>query len=209
MLLYNYTDYSFNPSNSGTRLNAINLQTGEDTVVAGALQPWVNPVFAPDGESYFFVWKRYKKQSVNRFNLKTGKVTLLFEFAMGVNNLIVSPDGKKLAFTAKVYDECRADDECNEVTFRKTYQGTISAHLADKLFVRHWDEYEDDLWSHIFVYNLETKKLTDVTPVNITRRSSRLVVPAISPFQAIQSCDFCLKQRERYCINHQFRPLDG
>ncbi|KAB2907555.1 MAG: S9 family peptidase [Ignavibacteriales bacterium] len=164
VLLYNYTDYSFNPSNSGTRLNAINLQTGEDTVVAGALQPWVNPVFAPDGESYFFVWKRYKKQSVNRFNLKTGKVTLLFEFAMGVNNLIVSPDGKKLAFTAKVYDECRADDECNEVTFRKTYQGTISAHLADKLFVRHWDEYEDDLWSHIFVYNLETKKLTDVTP---------------------------------------------
>jgi hypothetical protein len=54
VLLYNYTDYSFNPSNSGTRLNAINLQTGEDTVVAGALQPWVNPVFAPDGESYFF-----------------------------------------------------------------------------------------------------------------------------------------------------------
>ena len=40
----------------------------------------------------------------------------------------------------------------------------IQAHLADSLFVRHWTEYNDGKYSHIILYNFETKIYTDLTP---------------------------------------------
>jgi dipeptidyl aminopeptidase/acylaminoacyl peptidase len=42
--------------------------------------------------------------------------------------------------------------------------GPVQAHLTDSLFVRHWTEYNDGKYSHIFLYDLEKKNYKDLTP---------------------------------------------
>jgi Tol biopolymer transport system component len=47
---------------------------------------------------------------------------------------------------------------------RRDGKRSHQAHIADSLFVRHWTEYEDGQYSHVFLYDISTKKVLDLTP---------------------------------------------
>ncbi|MCX8011208.1 MAG: S9 family peptidase, partial [Ignavibacteria bacterium] len=80
------------------------------------------------------------------------------------SEIVWSPNGKYIAFTSSVFPECGDDDACNSKINKSMEEGPVQAHLADELLFRHWNEYKDGRRSHIFIVDVETKKVKDLTP---------------------------------------------
>lgn len=164
LLLYSVTRYDMKKGASYTDLMSYNTKDKTEEKLNPGLTGWYSPVFAPDGGSFYFVSWQDGTSQLKSYDLSSKEVKTLVSFYMGVNDPVISPDGKKIAFTSKVYTECGENDDCNKSVYDSFKEGPVHAHIADELFIRHWTEYEDDLWSHLFVYDIATGSLKDVTP---------------------------------------------
>ncbi len=120
-----------------------------------------NPRWAPDGKSIWFVSARSDSSQVWRIAIDGGEAEQVTQQPLDVTNLIVAPDGRHVAFTMEVFPDCNTPDETkdrlDEIEKRKT-----SGRIYDRIFVRHWDTWEDGRRSHLFVMPAEGGKAVDV-----------------------------------------------
>lgn len=123
-----------------------------------------SPIWDKDGKGFYFNSTRSGSEQVFYMSLEGGDPTQVTDYKLGVSSPKLSNDGNKIIFTASVFPECGANVECNEKITDAVENGPIQAHIADSLFVRHWTEYEDGQYSHVFLYNIPTKKVLDLTP---------------------------------------------
>ncbi|MDP2038196.1 MAG: S9 family peptidase, partial [Ignavibacteria bacterium] len=123
-----------------------------------------SPIWSKDGKGIYFNSTRGGTEQVYYMSLEGGDPIQITNYALGVSSPKLSSDGNKFLFTAMVYPECGADADCNQKISQSTENGPIQAHLADSLFVRHWTEYEDGQYSHVMLYDIQTKKVVDLTP---------------------------------------------
>jgi Tol biopolymer transport system component len=80
-----------------------------------------------------------------------------------VDEFAWSPDGKYVAFTSRVYPDC-PDQEGNRKRDEELEQSKVKARVYTDLLYRHWDTWWDHKRSHLFVLNVATGELKDVTP---------------------------------------------
>jgi hypothetical protein len=73
-------------------------------------------------------------------------------------------DNPTRGFSSMVFPECGADDACNKKNDEGLSSGTIQAHMADRLFYRHWAFWKDGKRSHIFVFDIDKGTFLDLTP---------------------------------------------
>lgn len=125
-----------------------------------------SPVWAKDGKGIYFNSNRNGSDQVYYMSLEGGEPEQITNYLLGVSSPKYSNDGKKILFGAMVYPECGADSDCNESITKSSESGPIQAYLADSLFVRHWTEYETGQYSHVMLFNKESKKVKDLTPGN-------------------------------------------
>ena len=78
-----------------------------------------------------------------------GEARPLTEFPVDVDNLRWNPTGTHLAFSAEVYPE--ADMAATATRDKPKADDSVKAMKFDRLFIRHWDSWEDGKRSHIFV----------------------------------------------------------
>jgi dipeptidyl aminopeptidase/acylaminoacyl peptidase len=80
---------------------------------------------------------------------------------LDVGNLIASPDGKFVAFTMEVFRDgatARATkDRLDAIEQRKA-----TGRVYERLFVRHWDRWNDGRRSHLFVKAIDGGPAVDV-----------------------------------------------
>lgn len=83
-------------------------------------------------------------------DVKTRATVQVTSIPDGISNLKVSPDGKRLAFTADV----KMRDEPSEI-----YPDLpeADARIIDGLMYRHWDQWSDYKFSHIFISAINQK----------------------------------------------------
>ncbi|PKL82197.1 MAG: peptidase S9 [Ignavibacteriae bacterium HGW-Ignavibacteriae-3] len=123
-----------------------------------------NPIWTSDSRGIYFVSTRSGSEQVYYLSLDGGEAVQITNCSLGVSSPKLSGDRKYFLFTAQVFPECGADENCNKKISDSMENGPVQAHLADSLFVRHWTEYMDGQYSHLFVYDIEKKNITDVTP---------------------------------------------
>jgi len=116
------------------------------------------PQFSPDGKHIAYtcdgqVWMCAPDGSNEK------QLTNIYTQASG---FVWSPDCKKLLFVSSVHPEC-SDDECNKAKDKEKSESKVKASIFDELLFRHWDGWREGLRSHLFLFDIDQNKATDLT----------------------------------------------
>ncbi|MFI5253002.1 MAG: S9 family peptidase [Bacteroidota bacterium] len=123
-----------------------------------------HPRWSPDGKWLLFISSRENGSQAWRMPAEGGIPEHITDFAMGVGDAEWTPDGKHLIFSAEVFGDCGADNDCNKLNDSTMSKGPIQAHVTDHLLYRHWTAWKDGKVTHTFIYDIESKRYTDLTP---------------------------------------------
>ena len=139
----------------------MNIVVDGKTVTNDSLS--ASPQWSKDGKKLYYT--SYKNGTAQLYVLENGVSTQLTDYALGVQSAIVSPNGRYVAFAAQVDPLTDGTDgKAQLAALTAKQKNPLQAHLTDSLFLRHWTEYNDGRYWHILVYDLQTKKYTDLTP---------------------------------------------
>ena len=125
-----------------------------------------SPAFSPDGATLAFLSTRSGTPQVWFLPMAGGEPEKKTDFPGGVGAFRFTPDGKRLLLVADVWPACGADLDCNRKKDDAMEKGKMKAVLADSLFVRRWDSWEDGKRTHVLRMDLADAKapLADLTP---------------------------------------------
>lgn len=123
-----------------------------------------SPVFSHDGKSIAFISSRDGDPNVFIISTAGGEARPLTKISTGVSGPVWSKDGKWIAFATDIYPECGADDACNKKIGDRWSKGPVHGHAATSLLYRHWTEWKDGKRTHIFLADVATGSVRDLTP---------------------------------------------
>ncbi|HYN41103.1 MAG TPA: S9 family peptidase, partial [Thermoanaerobaculia bacterium] len=125
-----------------------------------------NPSYSPDGATLAFLSTRSGTSQVWFLPVAGGEPEKKTDLPGGVGAFRFSPDGKRLFLVADVWPACGADLDCNKKRDEAMEKGKMKAVLADTLFVRRWDTWEDGKRTHVLRMDLADAKapFVDLTP---------------------------------------------
>lgn len=159
-VLFTVSSSDLKKARSSTEIYLMNPDgSGLKKIIAG-----YGPFWGNDDKGFYYSAYKEGNEQVMYMPLSGGEPVQITNYGLGVSSPKLSSDGKSFLFQAQVFPEYGDDVEKNKKVSDAMDNGPIQAHLADSLFLRHWTEYEDGKYTHIFVYNIETKSVKDVTP---------------------------------------------
>ena len=120
------------------------------------------PRWAPDGKNLYFLTARTGTSQVFRLGLEGGEPQAVTRAPLDVDALEVAPGGKHLVFALAVFPGKSPQDTA--AALAESSKKKSSGRLYDRLFVRHWDTWNNGTRSHLFSYELATGKLVDLMP---------------------------------------------
>jgi dipeptidyl aminopeptidase/acylaminoacyl peptidase len=122
------------------------------------------PRFSQDGKRMAFISTRDGAAQVYVADSDGRDIKKVTDLAMGVQPpLVISADGSKVAFASDVYPDC-ADEDCNKTRKEQADKNPVKAHHITRLLYRHWDEWRENVRHHVFVADVESRRVIDLTP---------------------------------------------
>lgn len=121
------------------------------------------PRWSPDGQSLAFISTRGGKTQIWIIPLTGGEAQRLTSLSTEADGVVWAKKGDALLFTSKVYPGC-ADDDCNKKRLEEVSKSKVKAQLIDELLFRHWDEYREGKYTHLFVASAKGGTARDLTP---------------------------------------------
>ncbi len=104
----------------------------------------IAPVWTPDGKQIAFLSNRYGDFQVWKMNPDGSAREPFTDIKGGINTFKISPDGKLLLYTQDVKMEPTALEKHADLP-------NANARIMNDLMYRHWNDWSDYSYSHIFV----------------------------------------------------------
>ncbi len=125
-----------------------------------------SPAWSPDGQRLAFVSKRGDgPPQLHLLPVGGGEAQPVTKLPVGVQSPKWFPDGKRIAFMASTWPDLNDDWDAVKKRVDEQKNDKTQAKISDSRVLRFWDEYRTDARrSHIFVVDLETQKVQDLTP---------------------------------------------
>ncbi|HSD65580.1 MAG TPA: S9 family peptidase, partial [Vicinamibacteria bacterium] len=120
------------------------------------------PRWSPDGRSLYFVSTRSGSAQVWHLSLEGGEAQPVTRLPLDVDALEVAPGGRHLLLSMAVFPG-RSPEETKAALEAKE-KSKASGMLFERLFVRHWDTWQDGTRNHLFAYDLERGEARDLMP---------------------------------------------
>src|SRR5262249_53602148 len=110
-----------------------------------------DPAWSPDGRWVYFLSSRSGSSQVWRVSPTRGEAEQVTTSPADVNGFKLFPDGKRLVVAIDVWPEAKsiADSVKRDEERAKS---KVKARAYDQLLFRHWDQWEDGKFSHLFVW---------------------------------------------------------
>ena len=118
--------------------------------------------FSKDGTLVAFLSSRDGAPQVYVLDLGGGEARRVTSLSQGVSNFRWA-SADRMVVISDVHPACTGAD-FDACTKKKVEEKGESVRVYDKLFVRHWDTWEDGLRSHAFAVDVKTGQATDLTP---------------------------------------------
>lgn len=118
------------------------------------------PRWSADGQTIYFVSTRSGSAQVWRVALAGGEAEQVTRLPLDVDALEVAPGGRALVLSMAVFPNKSA--EATRARLDEAEKAKASGKLYDRLLFRHWDTWWDGTRNHLFAYDLDTGKATDL-----------------------------------------------
>ena len=116
------------------------------------------PKFSPDGKKIAYEMKG----QIWLCDLDGKNDELLTKLYTGSSGLVWNNNGKLALFVSSVYPDCDTQ-ECNEQKDKAAEANKVKAKIFDELYYRNFNDWRGDKVSHLFLLNLETGSVQDLT----------------------------------------------
>jgi dipeptidyl aminopeptidase/acylaminoacyl peptidase len=114
------------------------------------------PRWSPDGRWIFFLSSRSGSTQVWRLPVDGGEAEAVTKLPLEVGTFVLSPDGKSLAVALEVFPGASLTETKQRLDqMEEREKKGPTGQIYERLFVRHWDEWEDGRRSHLFVLPVE------------------------------------------------------
>jgi dipeptidyl aminopeptidase/acylaminoacyl peptidase len=129
-----------------------------------------DPQFSPDGKQIYFLSSRSGSSQVWVTDLQGASATQITKSPIDIDSFEITPDGSGMVVSMAVFPDCgKTDNGANEIACTvkrqaETKADKSSGQIYTKLFVRHWNEWEDGTRNHLFYIQLAT----DASPWPLT-----------------------------------------
>ncbi len=149
-------------------VRVVDLKTGEGRELTPGPGSHSSPAGSPDGKRLAIVSDRGNDGSqVWVMPMDGGEASQVTHGREGASNPVWSPDGTRIAFARSVPVSPHLTGKETEPTHQEIYglpNEHSKARVETALLFRHWDHWRDMQRSHVFVVDLETGEMEDVTP---------------------------------------------
>jgi len=108
-----------------------------------------SPAWSRDGKFVWFLSSRSGSSQLWRIPVDGGEPEQKTNLPVEVDGFVLSPDNAWLALALEVFPEC-ANLACTQERLEAMQLRKASGRSYDKLFLRHWDTWEDGRREHIF-----------------------------------------------------------
>jgi dipeptidyl aminopeptidase/acylaminoacyl peptidase len=109
------------------------------------------PAWTRDGKWIYFSSSRGGSSQVWRIAPTGGEAEQVTKLPADINGFKLFPDGKRLVVAIDVWPKARTIAESNKLDDEKA-KSKVKARVYDQLLYRHWDQWEDGKYSHLFVW---------------------------------------------------------
>ncbi len=126
-----------------------------------------SPAWSPDGTMLAFTARRddNEKTQIYIISLEGGEARQITDVPMGASSPKWFPDGKRIAFTTQILFKYGDNFDSLKAEIKRRKDSKVSAKISEDRLFRYWDHYlTDEYIDHIFAADIETKKVTDLTP---------------------------------------------
>ena len=157
-IAYTVTETDFKKDKSETRVWMIPTKGGEPLPMTGKGSSASSPRWSPDGKYLSFTASRNDgKTQVWVLDRRGGEARQLTEVKQGISGYSWSPDGKNLLLSIR-------DPKPEDLDKEKKKEKKPEPWVIDRLqFKRDNIGYLDDRHTHLYVYNIAAKSLTQIT----------------------------------------------
>ncbi len=166
-LLFTRRSVDFDANKSSTALWA------QDASRAGAkarrLTPdgWnINsPEVSHDGRTAYFLSAKSGSMQLYAVPVSGGTPRQVTAFGLDVGSYALSPDGKRVAVSLETFPDCAGDIACTRKRNDAKGEDKRSGMVFDRMFVRHWDSWNEGRLNRLFVATLGDRPATQATLV--------------------------------------------
>ncbi len=121
------------------------------------------PRWSPDGQSLAFLSNRGGKSQIWILPMNGGEAHPLTNISTEAEGVTWAGKGDTLLFTSQIYPDC-PDDACNQRRLNAAAESPVKARLIDQLLFRHWLQWRDGRYTHLFAVSAQGGTPRDLTP---------------------------------------------
>ncbi len=162
-IAFSVTTYDMNANKGNTDIYLIDSDGKNLRPLKNSDKNESEPKFSPDGKKIAFTMD----DQIWVCDLDGSNTTQLTDIYTGASGFEWSHDGKKMLFVSSVYPEC-PDQQCDKQKDEEKKESKVNAKLFTHLMYRHWNEWRNGKRSHLFLFDVASKKYTDLNLLSRT-----------------------------------------